>query len=86
MNGTTTYDRRDAWQPKPRPEWVATLNEIGRGLNIQSVVPLTIASLIDEAMRSTGLRVYERAPPGTVAAERKLYERYQEYFGVRSEL
>lgn len=32
-----------------------------------------------------GQHVYERAPPGTGAAERKLYKRYQEYFGVRSE-
>jgi hypothetical protein len=44
------------------------------------------AYLDDRTQGKFGQHVYERAPPGTIAAERKLYERYQEYFGVRSEL
>jgi Sulfotransferase family len=50
------FDRRDGWKAKPRPEWVATLNQIGRGLNAKSIVPLTPVSLMDEATRNTGLR------------------------------
>ncbi len=49
------YDRQAAWKPKPRPEWVATLNAIGRGLNADSVVPLNAESLMAEATRNTGL-------------------------------
>jgi hypothetical protein len=51
-----TYDRRDSWKPKPRPAWVEALNQIGRGLNTRSVLPLTPGSLMDEAIRNTGLR------------------------------
>jgi hypothetical protein len=49
------YDRRSDWQPAPRPEWVARLNEEGEHLNIRSIVPLDEASLLAEACRNTGL-------------------------------
>ncbi len=48
-------DRRDAWRPEPRPEWVARLNEEGDVLNMRSVVPLDESSLLAEATRNTGL-------------------------------
>jgi hypothetical protein len=44
------------------------------------------AYLDDRSRGKFDQHVYARAPPGTIAAERKLYERYQEYFGVRSDL
>jgi hypothetical protein len=47
--------RRDLWQPEPRPEWVAKLNEEGDVLNMRSVVPLDENSLLAEAKRNTGL-------------------------------
>jgi hypothetical protein len=49
------YDRRTEWKPAPRPEWVARLNEEGEHLNIESIVPLDEQSLLNEAMRNTGL-------------------------------
>jgi hypothetical protein len=48
-------DRRQVWQPKPRPEWVARLNEEGDVLNMRSVVPLDEDSLLAEARKNTGL-------------------------------
>lgn len=50
-----SYDRRDRWQPQPRPEWVARLNEEGEWLNIRSIVPLDENSLLAEARANTGL-------------------------------
>jgi hypothetical protein len=49
------FDRRARWQPAPRPEWVARLNEEGEILNSRSVVPLDENSLLAEARRNTGL-------------------------------
>jgi len=48
------YDRRVAWQPKPRPEWLAKFNELGSLMNFRSIVPLDEDSLTKEAMRNTG--------------------------------
>ena len=48
-------DRRKRWQPQPRPEWVAKLNEEGRVLDIKSIVPLDERSLLAEARSNTGL-------------------------------
>jgi len=48
-------DRRKTWQPEPRPDWVARLNEEGHVLNMRSVVPLDENSLLAEARRNTGL-------------------------------
>lgn len=53
--GEKGADRRDTWQPKPRPEWVARLNDEGEVLNMRSVVPLDEDSLLAEARRNTGL-------------------------------
>ncbi len=47
--------RRQQWQPKPRPEWVARINDEGKSMDIQSVVPLDENSLLDCARRNTGL-------------------------------
>jgi hypothetical protein len=49
------YDRRQGWQPRPRPEWVARLNEEGEILDISSIVPLDENSLLAEARKNTGL-------------------------------
>ena len=49
------FDRRERWQPQPRPEWVARLNEEGELLKIRSIVPLDENSLLAEARSNTGL-------------------------------
>lgn len=51
----SSYDRRAEWTPTPRPDWMATLNKLGKGLNIRSIVPLQPESLIIEAIENTGL-------------------------------
>ena len=43
------------WQPPLRPEWVQRINEEGYCMNISGVVPLDEKSLIESAMRATGL-------------------------------
>ncbi|MET0658263.1 MAG: hypothetical protein ABW110_08930 [Steroidobacteraceae bacterium] len=43
------------WTPPPRPDWVARINHEGESMDIRGVVPLDEASLIDAAVRSTGL-------------------------------
>ncbi len=43
------------WQPPPRPEWVRRINEEGHCMNISGVVPLDEDSLLESAMRATGL-------------------------------
>src|SRR5690606_25672724 len=49
-------DRREEWIPPPRPEWAEQVNELGRLMNIGSVVPLDEESLLAEARRNTGLK------------------------------
>ncbi|MFK7897036.1 MAG: sulfotransferase [Myxococcota bacterium] len=49
------YDRRDRWQPAPRPDWVARLNEEGEMLDARSIVPLDENSLLSSARENTGL-------------------------------
>jgi hypothetical protein len=49
------YDLRQEWQPPPRPEWVRRINEEGDCMDIAGVVPLDEQSLLDAAMRATGL-------------------------------
>jgi hypothetical protein len=51
----TGSDHRLQWQPPPRPEWVQRINEEGYCMNISGVVPLDEKSLLEAAMRSTGL-------------------------------
>ena len=53
--GTKDFDRRERWQPQPRPEWVARLNEEGERLDIKSIVPLDENSLLATARANTGL-------------------------------
>lgn len=48
-------DRRTAWTPPPRPDWVIKLNQEGRHLDIKGIVPLDAASLTKTAMDNTGL-------------------------------
>jgi Sulfotransferase family len=48
-------DRKAIWQPPPRPEWVRKINEEGDCMDIKGVVPLDENSLLDTAMRNTGL-------------------------------
>lgn len=43
------------WTPPPRPEWLARVNEEGRGMDIASLVPLQPGELLETAMRNTGL-------------------------------
>lgn len=43
------------WQPPPRPEWVRRINEEGECMDISGVVPLDESSLLESAMRQTGL-------------------------------
>jgi Sulfotransferase family len=50
------HNLRRQWQPPPRPEWVQRINEEGRCMDIRAVVPLDENSLLDAAMRSTGLQ------------------------------
>lgn len=48
-------DHRLQWQPPERPEWVKAINEEGYGMDINAVVPLDEKSLLEAAMRNTGL-------------------------------
>ena len=50
-----TYDRRQNWSPTPRPEWVSTLNKKAAKLDMRSLIPLTVTSLIQQAVENTGL-------------------------------
>ncbi|MDB5424521.1 MAG: hypothetical protein JWQ29_1937 [Phenylobacterium sp.] len=49
------YDRREVFTPAPRPAWMKRLNDLGEGLDIAGVVPLTPASLMQQATANTGL-------------------------------
>src|SRR5690606_6860318 len=43
------------WQAPPRPEWLATLIDESRHMNVSAIVPLDAENLIATAMRNTGL-------------------------------
>lgn len=47
--------RKEKWRPAPRPEWVARINQEGRHMDIEQIVPLDEASLLHAAKRKTGL-------------------------------
>jgi hypothetical protein len=49
------HDRHGAYTPAPRPAWIQKLNEVGRGLDLASLVPLHAASLLRQAEANTGL-------------------------------
>jgi hypothetical protein len=44
------------WVPQPRPDWVATLNTVGRDVGATALVPLDEASLLEAARQQTGLQ------------------------------
>ena len=46
---------RDQWNPPERPDWVLHINDEGESMEIDEVVPLDENSLLESAMRSTGL-------------------------------
>jgi len=48
-------DHKQQWQPPPRLDWVQKVNEEGYCMDIRGVVPLDEKSLLDSAMRATGL-------------------------------
>ena len=48
-------DQRLQWKPPPRPDWVQRINEEGTCMNVSGVVPLDEESLLNLAMRATGL-------------------------------
>jgi Sulfotransferase family len=52
---STGADHRQDWHPPSRPEWVQRINEEGYCMDISGVVPLDEKSLLESAMRSTGL-------------------------------
>jgi Sulfotransferase family len=54
-----SFDRRAAWAPPPRPDWVKRVNDECSALDIRSVVPLVEQSLLDHARRNTGLSDFE---------------------------
>lgn len=45
----------DGWRPKPRPDWVARVNEEGAHLDLPAIIPIEAEHLIAAAQRSTGL-------------------------------
>ncbi len=49
------FDRRDGWQPRPRPEWLRQVNQEGRVIDARGVVPLDEGSLLRSAIDNTGL-------------------------------
>jgi hypothetical protein len=51
-------DRRLAWTPHPRPEWVARVNAEGEILGARSLVPLDEVSLLAQARANTGLEEF----------------------------
>ncbi len=55
MTQTRETDLRTTWCPPPRPEWVQRINEEGYCIDIEGTVPLDENSLIETAMRNTGL-------------------------------
>jgi hypothetical protein len=50
-----SFDRRDRFTPTPRPAWLKTLNEIGEGLDLAGIVPLSAESLKLQAIANTAL-------------------------------
>ena len=63
----TEFDRRDRWQPAPRPEWVARINAEGELFDKKSIVPLDENSLLasarlSSASASLNSRCTRRAP------------------------
>jgi len=45
-----------SWSPPARPDWVARFNQEGAYLDLSGIIPLDEGSLIDTAIRNTGLK------------------------------
>lgn len=52
---TVETDHRGLWSPPKRPEWVQRINDEGAGMDISGIVPLDERSLLETAIRNTGL-------------------------------
>ena len=48
-------DRREVWTPPLRPEWLAHVNKEGSYIDLEGVVPLDPDSLVNTAIKNTGL-------------------------------
>ncbi|MET0988553.1 MAG: sulfotransferase [Steroidobacteraceae bacterium] len=57
-----SLDRKAAWIPPPRPDWVRRFNQEGEYMDIAGVVPLDVDSLMQSATRSTGLSDFGTDP------------------------
>jgi hypothetical protein len=55
MTESAESSRKAQWVAPPRPDWVARVNEEGRYMDLQSVVPLDQDSLLGMARQNTGL-------------------------------
>lgn len=70
--------RRLSWTPPPRPDWVARINDEGRHLDLDAIVPLDEDSLIAAAQARTGLSDF--------GADDGWYESFQRFIkGMREE-
>src|ERR1051326_4546475 len=49
------FDRREAWVPEPRPQWLADFNALGTLVDMKGIVPLDEDTLLGTAARNTGL-------------------------------
>lgn len=49
------FDRRAGWTPKPRPDWIQTLNGLGDSVDPNHIISLSPSSLMTAATQSTGL-------------------------------
>ncbi|MET0545064.1 MAG: sulfotransferase [Caulobacterales bacterium] len=54
--------RKASWTPPARPEWVARVNDEGRSLDLKGVIPLDENSLLETAMKNTGLSDFGSDP------------------------
>ncbi len=55
-DASTSYDRRNIWQLKSRPEWLGRFNSLAPMVNTGGMVPLDEESLLEHARRATGLK------------------------------
>ncbi|MAT51205.1 MAG: sulfotransferase family protein [Porticoccaceae bacterium] len=52
---TASYQRKENWVPTPRPDWVATMNEMFASVDMHSIAPMDHQALIAQAVKNTGL-------------------------------
>lgn len=51
---SSAHNAVSSWTPPPRPEWVQRVNDEGRHMHIESLVPLEAEELMATARRNTG--------------------------------